>query len=111
MVPEVSCLHGNWEDGVCNCDSGYMTEFSDTELYPIYCSIKQTAFVLNLRRGYEPLDFLHYSTMSVIITFVFMDNVYCFTVNLIGDCCTAHWKFAGSSVLFVHITGCIFAQL
>lgn len=45
-----------------------MTEFRDVDLYPIYCSIKETAFVLNLRKGYEPLDFLHYFTMSVIIT-------------------------------------------
>lgn len=70
MVPEVSCLHGSWVDGVCKCESGYMTEFRETELYPIYCSKKQTAFVLNLRRGYEPHDFLHYFTMSVITTLI-----------------------------------------
>lgn len=65
MASEVSCLHGSWEDGACKCDHGYVTEFTDIELYPIYCAKKQDVFILNLRKGFEPLDILHYTTMSV----------------------------------------------
>lgn len=60
-----SCLHGSWEDGVCQCERGYVTEFTDTKLYPIYCAEKDDIYVLNLRRGYESVDFLHYVTLSV----------------------------------------------
>ena len=67
MTARVSCLHGSWEDGVCKCQKGYVTEFVETQLYPIYCSKKEDAIILNLRKGFEPYDILHYSTMSVLV--------------------------------------------
>ena len=65
MATEVSCLHGRWEEGICKCYNGYVTEFTEIQLYPIYCAKKSEDFVLNLRKGFEPLDILHYTTMSV----------------------------------------------
>ena len=64
---ESSCLHGSWEDGICKCESGYVSEFRDTELNPIYCGKRDDVLVINLRKGYEPIDLLHYGTMSVNI--------------------------------------------
>lgn len=62
---DVSCLHGSWEDGICVCDQGYVTEFTDAELYPVYCAKKNDIVILTLKAGFEPIDIFHYTTLSV----------------------------------------------
>lgn len=69
MDSVIACLHGDWEDGICKCHSGYVSEFKDDELYPMYCTKKDDEFVINLGSRYELVDFLHYGTMTVFITF------------------------------------------
>ncbi len=66
MDATVSCLHGTWVNGICECERGFTSVFRDTELYPIYCGKKEEdVLVINLRNGYETIDFLHYAAMSV----------------------------------------------
>lgn len=111
-----SCLHGSWEDGVCQCERGYVTEFTDIKLYPIYCAEKDDIYVLNLRRGYESVDFLHYVTLSVfelvrfkIMLFGGVSLEYYQYFNT-ANCWSGNWKFLGISVFLVHTTGCMLTQ-
>ena len=66
-MADVSCLHGSWQDGVCVCEPGYLTKFNDRELYPIYCSEKDDVLIVDANKGYQPLHFLQYITLSVSI--------------------------------------------
>ena len=75
---DVSCLHGSWVDGICKCNSGYVTEFTDTELYPVYCAKKDDIVILNLRAGFEPIDIFHYMSLSVCDVYIFLHSCYVF---------------------------------
>lgn len=64
-MEDVLCVHGRWIDGICVCDRGYVSEFKNGELYPVYCGKRDEVFVVNLRKGFEPVDFLHYTAIAV----------------------------------------------
>ena len=70
-MEDVTCLHGKWVDGICKCDRGYISEFREDQLYPIYCAKKSDVFIVDLGRGFEPKELLHYTAMSVNSSYIF----------------------------------------
>ena len=102
---DVSCLHGSWIDGICKCNRGYVTEFTDTKLYPVYCAKKNDVVILNLRAGFEPVDIFHYATLSVCIISTPGGDYNC-CLNLAYSICGC-WELAGIFVLSLHSPGCL----
>ena len=59
-----NCDHGDWVDGVCICDEGYVSEFTNKELYPVYCAKKYEEVTVVLK-GNEIRHLLQYLAISV----------------------------------------------
>ncbi len=63
-IDDDNCEHGEWVDGICKCDEGYVSVFTNEVLYPKYCTKKYEDVPLVLG-GNEILDFFHYLAISV----------------------------------------------
>ena len=60
------CIHGQWKDGVCICDTGYATYFDDTTLTQKYCDSDEKAVAL-LSVSYEPRHYFYLLFMSLTV--------------------------------------------
>ena len=60
------CVHGDWEDGVCECHVGYATYFDETALSQQYCT-SDAKEVAERRVSYEPGHYLHLLAMTLTV--------------------------------------------
>ena len=68
-----TCLRGVWKDGMCHCDSGYATLFSESDhLHPLYCDHHLSDMETEIWDG---MDFLSYAVMAVSF-------LLCYTTSL-----------------------------
>ena len=60
------CIHGQWENKVCVCNTGYETEFNELQVLPRYCD-KELVIVIsnNGWLGMKNSEIIHLAAMTV----------------------------------------------
>ncbi len=72
-----TCLRGFWKDGICLCDSGYATLFSESyHLRPLYCDHHLSDLDTETTWEMDGMEFLSYAVMAVSFLLCYTARVH-----------------------------------
>lgn len=64
------CIQGFWRDGACTCMQGYVSEWSDSALHPLYCDLQAGT---NMEESFDARSIVPHA--STAVSYPYSDHV------------------------------------